>query len=219
MKTSKRFLPMMAVAFLTTVIILGSFSRLKAGGFKLVKQDKVLSLYERWICGDKGNKVRELKCVFTVESDITSITRLLTDQSRGTQWNSNTLRYKILRTGNAATWTAYIRYDIPWPFNDQDCCLLYHFKRLAMDADAQGAVITFKSISDPRFSIAEETDRITGIRGKWLLEPRGKGQTKITYLITTERSQNIPRWISDPIIHNNLFSTMTKFKDMLENNA
>ncbi len=42
------------------------------------------------------------------------------------------------------------------------------------------------------------------------------GNVKVTYLITTDRSREIPRWVSDPIVHNNLIKTMSKFKTLAE---
>ncbi|MET6997027.1 START domain-containing protein [Chitinophaga defluvii] len=186
-----------------------------AGDFKLVKQDEVISLYERWIPGAGGGQVRQIKAIFLVQSDVAAVARLLTNQAMGTNWNTNAKVYQVLLSGVADNWITYTRYGIPWPFGDQDCCLSYH---LYKDPERnRTGEITFESTLHNKFPVSYDVARITGTRGKWLMEDEGDGHMKITYMITTDRSKKVPRWVSDPIIRNNLFSTMTTFRNILEN--
>lgn len=182
--------------------------------FKLVKQNKAITLYERWIPGAGGENVREIKAVFLVKAGVPAVIGLFKDQSRGMQWNTNASDYKIASQADEQHWITYIRYNIPWPMDDQDCCLLYQYHNLSGATNA--AEVIFESTADSRFPLPDKTTRITGTRGKWIMEPATGGQIKITYMVTTDRSKKVPRWVSDPIIHDNLFKTMTRFKDLLE---
>lgn len=182
--------------------------------FKLVKQDNAIALYERWIPGAGGENVREIKAVFVVKTAVPSVIGLFKNQARGMEWNTNASDYKIAAASNAQHWITYIKYDIPWPMDDQDCCLLYQYHEPAGEGGA--TEIIFESTADSRFPLCNKTTRITGTRGKWIMEPATGGQMKITYMVTTDRSKKIPRWVSDPIIHDNLFRTMTRFKSLLE---
>ncbi|MEC5143908.1 START domain-containing protein [Chitinophaga sp. 212800010-3] len=184
------------------------------GDFKLVKHDQAISLYERWIPGSNGDNVREIKAVFFVKTEIPAVIGLFRDQARGKAWNTNASEYKIVPAPQTTNWITYIRYDIPWPVDDQDCLLLYQYHALS---GSDAAEVAFESIADSRFPLYNKTTRITGTRGKWLIEPAAPGELKITYLVTTDRSRRIPRWVSDPIIHDNLFRTMSKFRGLLEN--
>jgi hypothetical protein len=180
------------------------------GDFVLVKQNKVISLYERWI--DHGNEqVREIKAVFAVRSGIDAITKLLADQQKGTQWNVSAKDYRVLPLTTPKNWVSYIRYSIPWPFDDQDCCLLYTLNRNSSKAE-----LNFESVTHEKFPVYKKITRMNGIKGKWMLEENVKGTTQVTYFISTDRSANVPRWVSDPIIRNNLFETITAFKNILE---
>lgn len=181
------------------------------GEFKLVKKDNAISLYERWIPGAGGENVREIKAVFLVNTAVPAVVGLFKDQLHGKDWNANASEYKIAPATDPHHWITYIRYDIPWPVDDQDCCLLYRLRE-----NNGSAEVVFESITDQRFPLCNKTTRITGTRGKWLLEPTPEGPMRITYIVTTDRSRKIPRWVSDPIIHDNLFRTMTKFKGLLE---
>lgn len=186
-----------------------------ASEFKLVKQDKNISLYERWIPSKNGEPVRELKTVFMVKSNIHSIVQLLKNNDKGTDWNTNSSVYEIKSSIPGHSWFTYIKYDMPWPFNDQDCCLLYQLQM----KNAGMMVINFSSSENQHFPVIPETDRIAGVRGEWVLEELDNSITQVTYLITTDKSKKIPRWISDPIVHNNMFNTMISFKNILEHNG
>ncbi|WP_315820327.1 START domain-containing protein [Paraflavitalea speifideaquila] len=184
------------------------------GEFKLVKQDEVLSLYERWIPGGQGEQVREIKAVFIVRSDVESVINLLIDQAKGKEWNTNARKYNVLHTGNRTNWITYTRYSVPWPFGDQDCCLSYNVHKES--ANPRMAVISFESALNNQFPVTTSVTRITGTKGKWLLEDAGYGHMKISYIVSSHRSKKVPRWIADPIVRNNLFTTMTTFKSILE---
>lgn len=175
--------------------------------FKLVKQEDNIFLYERWINTGKGEKVREIKAVFLVRAAKENIIRVLKDEARGKTWNVNARDYRVMLTADENRWISYIRYDIPWPFDDQDCCLAFH---------QSGNEVYFESTSHRAFPENGNMTRITGTRGKWVLEDMHSGNVKITYLVTTDRSKKIPRWVSDPIVHGNLVKTMVKFRHIAE---
>lgn len=175
--------------------------------FKLVKQADNIFLYERWIESAQSGKVREIKAVFLVRSSVPAIIQLLKDPSRGKSWNTNAKDYRVLALPEADRWISYIQYDIPWPFDDQDCCLAFHY---------QNNEVNFESTRNAAFPEAEGMQRITGTRGKWVMENMHSGNVKVTYLISTDRSKKIPRWVSDPIVHSNLFKTMAQFKKLAE---
>jgi hypothetical protein len=78
------------------------------------------------------------------------------------------------------------------------------------------AVVHFESTAHEKFPVQTKITRISGTKGKWMLEEKKKGITQITYFISTDRSTTLPRWVSDPIVRNNLFETMTAFKNILE---
>lgn len=179
--------------------------------FKLVKQQGTTSLYERWI-NSGGAEVREIKAEFIARTDAVSVVDLFKNESKGTQWNTCAKAYRIIPFADPHRWVTYIKYDIPWPMKDQDCLLNYQFREHGSVAE-----IEFESTDRQEFPIRSNVSRITGTRGRMILETQHTGDMKITYLITTDRSSNIPRWVSDPIIHDNLFKTITRFKGLLEN--
>ncbi|MDF2187316.1 START domain-containing protein [Paraflavitalea sp. CAU 1676] len=184
------------------------------GEFKLVKSDKVVSLYERWIPGSGGEQVREVKALFEVKTGIEAAITLLTDQAKGKEWNAQAEQYKVLSSGNRNQWITYTRYSVPWPFGDQDCCLSHHVSKDPNNPRA--GTIYFESIDHIQFPVKTSVTRIQGTKGRWVFEEIRPGTISVAYIVSTNRSKKLPRWVTDPIVRNNLFTTMTTFRSLLE---
>ncbi len=182
--------------------------------FKLIKKNTHTELYERWIQVN-NDQVRELKAVFTVNSNITSVIRLIKSQENGTRWQTKAKKYIVKNTQSAMVWLNYIQYDLPAIMDDQDCLLMYTMHTPEKDP-ADYCEIEFASTTDSQFPVTEKIKRITGIRGSWKMEKQNNTSLKITYTISSNRDKTIPRFVSDPIIRDNLMKTMDNFKKQLE---
>ena len=186
-----------------------------ASDFKIVKKQGDIILYERWIRGSKGEPVRELKAEFFVKSNTENVISLLKNQPEGTKWNRNASIYKIANVLHNDQWINYIKYDMPAIMDDQECCLLYQLPS-SFSQQQNVCVINFESALSPLFPVSSDITRITGVKGQWILEQLSNKNMKVTYIISSDKSSNIPRFISDPIVHTNLFKTITNFKILLE---
>ena len=183
----------------------------QAGEYKLVKKNGLISLYEKWITAINGDKARELKAVFYAKATPAEALTLLKDQSKALEWNPNAEQYKVVATGNPNVWLNYVRYDIPWPVGDQDYCLQYSMKQSGVTTE-----VLFSSTEHKLFPLKDGVGRIEGTVGKWLFEQQAGGLMKITYTISTSRSSNLPKFITDPIIRDNMMESMALFTALLE---
>lgn len=177
--------------------------------YKVVKRDNIVTLYERWIDIGSEDKVRELKADFEVRSTIPKLVSLLQNQQQGAKWTLHAKQYKISSTTQSNQWINYVKYAMPWPYDDQDCCLLFTYNN--------NNQINFYSIITQDFPLKKNVCRIKNIKGKWLMQDKGNGVLNISYSISTEKSKKVPSWISDPIVRNNMVATMKSFKNILEN--
>lgn len=191
---------------------------LVASDFIIVKKKGAITLSERWITGTRNEPVRELKAEFLVKSNIEEVISLLKNQSAGIKWNKNASIYKIANSANNNEWINYIKYDMPPMFSDQECCLLYKAP-ITFPPYQNVFVINFESATCSSFPVKPAVKRITGVMGQWKIEKQENNFLKITYIISSDRSSTIPRFISDPIVHNSLFTTMESFKNLLEDKA
>lgn len=182
--------------------------------FKLIKQNGPTHLYERWITVNK-EQVRELKAVFSVKSNIPDVIKLLQSQEHGTRWQTKASTYAVKVLQEPVSWVSYIQYDLPAIMDDQDCLLLYTIP-LGLVADAPSCVVLFNSTTDSQYPVKKGVKRISGVKGSWKLERQQDDWLKVTYTISSDRDKAIPRFVSDPVIHDNIFKSMSNFKKILE---
>jgi hypothetical protein len=119
--------------------------------------------------------------------------------------------YKII-SKNENEWVTYIQYDLPWPMDHQDCVL----QNIASNEDEK-YIINFESIAHEIFPTSKNVIRIEDIKGKWMFKQTATGMV-VEYSIATTPSPTLPRWITDPLVRNNLIDTMDEFRNILEAN-
>lgn len=197
-------------------VIPGYFSKNKnrsmhadTAGFVLVKRSGGVALYEKWNTLETNEPARELKAVLNLRAEMNAVAALIKDERQGMQWNKHASAYTVVPEGRKH-WVCHIQYDLPWPVSNQDCVLKYTTQQ-ASDTLA----ITFESVEHRMFPVQSGVTRIAGLKGKWVLLKTADG-IKVDYFITTTPSKTFPRWVTDPIIRNNLLNTMVAFRTILE---
>ncbi|MDH5599356.1 MAG: hypothetical protein OEY34_09535 [Cyclobacteriaceae bacterium] len=182
--------------------------------FELVKSNDGIHLYERWIVLDNNTPARELRVNCT--SDKTTLSKALGQLRKSEdllEWNKGAKKATNLHK-SAESWIAHIIYDIPWPFSDQDCVLEYNIDEYTETS----IVVSFFNISSNHFPEDEDITRMPYVVGKWVFSHSSKG-VNIEFYITTQPSGLLPRWVSDPIVRNNLISTIKSYNEILEKNS
>jgi hypothetical protein len=179
--------------------------------FRLVNREGAISLYARWIKA-QDTEVRELKAVFEVNAPLERVLPLLQSGSSDTGWNYGADHHVVISTPGQQDWRVYMWYDMPWPIQDQDCMLHFQLR----EASPQVLQIAFHSVEDTRFPQSSSRDRISGVRGQWLITSQGNGRLHITYQVSSDRSKKIPRWVSDPAVHAHLLQSLQSFTQKLE---
>jgi hypothetical protein len=179
-------------------------------GFTLVQKREGIALYERWFPFDSTINAREIKIVFEARSSMGSAINLLRDESSSNKWNPNISKFRVMKEGTNQ-WISYIRYDLPWPVADHDCVLRYF---LDMQSESK-SLVSFESGSHRSFPAVSGTSRLADIKGTWQFAQQ-KESIHIEYSVTTKPSSTLPRWMTDPIVRNNLLDMMVKFRNVLE---
>lgn len=177
------------------------------GVFKLVKTSGRVSLYERWVEIEPGNSVREVKAEFTVDAGMDAALALLKDKSRVHRWMQGMQEFQVVENLSDG-WVSYIRYSIPWPLADQDIVMRFKlFKSTGL------YTASFQSSTHASYPVKDGVTRMKGVTGSWQFQAKSSNQTQVTYLIMTRNKSNFPKWMTDPIIQDNLLDTMNAFAD------
>lgn len=183
-------------------------------GFELVKDEDSILVYERWVTfphSQPPTTAREVKSEFYIRGNIEDALALLQDEKRIFSWQKHVAEFKVYPRTDSL-WYEYSYHDIPWPVSDQDHFLEY---RIRNPEGADGLFITFHTVQNKKLApVRKGVDRMT-LAGSWYLQEIPGGRIKATYRILSMPG-TMPRFITDPVIRNNLMSTVRSFITILE---
>lgn len=182
-------------------------------GFDLIKERDNIFIYERWIHFPKVSppiEAREVKSVFYAHATVEEGFALLRNESKIKLWQSHVSKFKVYPQ-NDTLWYEYSYHDIPWPVSDQDHFLVYEIEEAKK---GERMFVTFESIPHPALAPVDEDAARMRLAGSWLFEKKGD-KLKITYRILSMPS-HIPRMFTDPVIRNNMMSTIKSYIKLLE---
>ena len=121
--------------------------------------------------------------------------------------------FSIVRKVNENDWFAYVLYWLPWPLNNQDCIIRY---KCTSVQNGKTYIISLNGI--PGYIPAKtNVDRISHISGQWKITTVNSNECNVVYSVYSEQKPKFPRWVTDPIIQNNLINTMASMKEISEN--
>lgn len=183
-------------------------------GFELVRNQDEILVYERWVTFPKSDPpviAREVKSEFIIRGDIRDALALIRDESALSKWQKHVSEFKIYPVSDSI-WLEYSYHDIPWPVSDQDHFLEYTIRDPVED---DGIFITFETVrNERRAPVRKGVSRMT-LSGSWYFQMMPENRIKVTYRILSMPG-NLPRFITDPVIRNNLMSTVRAYIDILE---
>ncbi|MEX1238689.1 MAG: hypothetical protein WEB30_03200 [Cyclobacteriaceae bacterium] len=183
-------------------------------GFELVRNEGSIHVYERWITfpgSDPPIPAREVKSEFFVRGNMNDALSLIRDESMIGVWQKHVSEFKVYPHSDSL-WYEYSYHDIPWPVSDQDHFLEYRIE----DPREDGIFVTFKTVKNEKLApVRKGVSRMT-LSGSWYFEKIGPGKIKATYRILSMPG-NLPRFLTDPVIRNNLMSTVRAYINILEN--
>lgn len=182
--------------------------------FVLVKKDGNISIYERWIIFPKSNppvEAREVKGEFTFKSTIAEAVKLLQNEKRISEWQHHVSEFKVYKLQDTTQWIEYSYHDIPWPVSDQDHLLIYTISRKGENY----LFLPFVSKADPELAPVRKGVSRMELAGSWTFERINRYEVKATYSILST-PLNFPKFLTDPIIRNNMMTTIKQFIKILE---
>ncbi len=181
--------------------------------YTLIKKEGNISIYEKWMThpSDPDVEVRELKGEFTYNNTVYDGLSLIRDEGKAMEWQSHVSEFKIFPDRDTTTWHEYSYHDIPWPVSDQD-----HFMEYKLYVRREGLLyITFKSQVNKLLAPERRGVARMVLDGSWTLDQIGPRKVKATYKIISKPG-DIPRIFTDPIVRNNIITTLQEFIRLVE---
>lgn len=190
----------------------GNESNPNETGFALVKDASGVSIYTRWIPVTETRSARQIKAVIVMDGTVASVLSVLRDDRSFTKWMNGTKDYYRIKTLDSASWYSYVQFQIPWPLNNQDCIIKYN---VTEDPSAGKTILSLKAT--PSFLKSfDGVKRIPHMEGSWVITNLGNNKVMVEYTMFSNQKPSFPRWITDPIIQNNLLKTMEAFRNSVK---
>jgi hypothetical protein len=183
-------------------------------GFEVVRDEDNILVYERWVTfpgSDPPVTAREVKSEFLVKTKVPYALSLIRDESKLKLWQKHVSEFKVYPHTDSV-WFEYSYHDIPWPVSDQD-----HFLQYTIEdpEESDGVFITFRTVENTQLAPERKNVSRMTLAGSWYFQDMRDGKIRITYRILSMPG-SLPRFITDPVIRNNLMSTVRAYIDILE---
>ncbi|MFH1296571.1 MAG: hypothetical protein ABIJ04_04775 [Bacteroidota bacterium] len=178
-------------------------------GFVLVKDVSGIQIFTRWIPVTESRSARQIKSELVMKGTIATVLSVLRNDRSFTKWMNGTKDYYRVKTIDSSQWYSYVQFSIPWPLNNQDCIIKYE-----VSEDPPGGKTMIRLTGTPSYiRHFEGVTRIPHMEGSWIITNLGHNKVKVEYSMFSNQKPSFPRWITDPIIQNNLLKTMAAFHD------
>jgi len=203
------------IILITILSVWHKYSRCENNSdFMILKEENGIQLSSRWIPAPGNRETREIKAAFEVEAAPSVIIELLRSEQQALIWMRGVKEVRMHSTGNPAEWYAYLLYNIPWPFNKQDCIIHYQ-----LTSDSGEGQIVLKLEGTPDYvAVRDGIERISHLNGSWKISQTEIDKCRVEYTVYSIQKARFPRWATDPIIQNNLILTMVSFKELAAKN-
>ena len=154
----------------------------------------------------------EFKGVALIEATVAEIVELFKAVEKMPQWVPDCKSSELLVLAQYYQ-VHYTVTSAPWPLKDRDAYVQYHYYQ----TDDNGVKVVFQGLPDYEPEVPDYI-RVPTIDGHWLLTPKSKTTTEVTYQVHAEPGGAIPHWLANTAAVDTPFDTLKNLRDFLERN-
>lgn len=171
--------------------------------WELVKSRNGISIFSQWVTLHDGYKTRRLRGEFRVNLPVAELLSILKDGSKIKNWMEGVSEsYTIKDQEN--TWYSYAKFNIPWPFDDQD---LVVENTLEHKESGDTVYIYLESMPD-LVPYNPDLKRMENFYGYWKVVRISGDVSLVEYAAYSRSEPLVPRFIQDPVIQNTFLHSL-----------
>ncbi len=176
-----------------------------------VKEDRGISLHERWIQVNDSLKVRERKGEFVVNCNMDDVAHYLKDYKTVDKWMKGVKQVRMVNSNDKDL--VYMVIHLPWPFSDRDFFALYS----SIQMDSNHMIIKVNSEENSK-TTSKKLVRIKDYRASWKLQHINQQKTKITFTVFSSEPPLFPQWMQEPVIKKVFLNNLKRLQSALNKN-
>lgn len=154
---------------------------------------------------------KEYRAVMTVNANIDTIVKQLTDVKNLKKWNYKTRKSELLKKTSDTSWIFYMTHHLGWPIQDRD-----HISKVTLTRNEYERIITIL----PENRLLKEKPgyvRLTNFKGFWYLKKVSDTQTLVVQQIYGNPGGHIPAFMVNMVITKGPFDTFKELRKRVEN--
>lgn len=171
--------------------------------WELVKSNKGVKVYSQWVTLYDGYKTRRLKGEFQVRMPLPDLVAFLMDGSNVKNWMVGVSESYNLKVMDETSYS-YAKFDIPWPFDDQD---LVVENKLEFPAGRDTALISLTGCPE-MVPLVGGLKRMENFNAYWKVVRLSSSVCSVEYAAFSRSKPVAPRWVQDPIILKTFWSSL-----------
>jgi len=158
------------------------------------------------------SKIKALKVECNFHAPVTQLTAILMDIKNAPEWVYATKSCVLLKQNSPSDLYYYSEVKLPWPVHNRD--FVCH---LTVTQNPQTKVVTIDGpVVSGMVPVKEGIVRVDHSKGKWMLIPINKEETKIEYILQTDPGGAIPAWIVNLFASEGPMQSFKKLKLQLQ---
>lgn len=176
------------------------------GDWQLKKSENGITVYTR---NAEDSDFKELKCIVTLKTTLSSIVSLLNDWDTYPQWVYRCGKSSTLKRISDTEVMHYQTVEAPWPVDSRDFVV-----NVKLTQDAVTKVVSIVSTCKPTY-IPKVKDyvRITEFRASWTLIPQKDGTIQVIYQLLVNPGGYVPAWLVNLAVIDGPYETTLHFRD------
>jgi len=156
------------------------------GQWKLAKDKKGVQVYTRPM---PGSDILEFKARAMINAPIEVVATVLSDIENFPEWMSKCKKTSIVeKRSNGALLIKFVQ-TLPWPVANRDVILL---TSTVLNEETGLMEVYMESVEKSEIPPMEDLVRMTGFKGKIILENKGKNKTEMTFILWADPGGSLP---------------------------
>lgn len=182
---------------------------IESDDWELIINSDGVKIYEQWVTGKRGFKVRKRKGIMEVNSTVTKAADIIANDSKTKLWMSGVADSYTLKKINSNEWYSHIIFNLPWPLENRD--IVAHCIKKQVNEN-----IRLSISSEEKFIPEKESfTRMTDYEATWEIEKLSKNKALIKFTALSDEPPICPRIIQDPVIRRTYLNNLINLKKLV----
>jgi hypothetical protein len=171
--------------------------------WELVKNHDGIKVYSQWVTLYDGFKTRRLRGNFQVNVPLPNVLAILKDGGKVKNWMEGvTESYTITSENNL--WYSYAKFNIPWPFDDQDLIV----ENILDFGECDDTAFIYLKGCPELLPVNPEYKRMESFYGYWMITKISAYESRVEYAAYSRSKPIVPRFVQDPIVQNTFMTSL-----------